>query len=249
MLSGIYIRLRDIAVNVMVPWCRTHWFRTGIILIAIVVVEQVATLPLGAIDDLRTTNPEQTAFMEQQATLAKDQGRHFRIVQHWVRLKDIPEDLVHAVIVSEDGTFWSNHGFDWFELKESLGRDLDEGRPVRGASTITQQLVKNLFLSPSKNPLRKMKEWILTWWMDRTLSKSRILEIYLNVIEWGNGIYGVEAASWYHFGKPAELLSKDEAARLAAIIPDPRDHMAGSESNYVVRRSELILDRMDVRGY
>jgi monofunctional biosynthetic peptidoglycan transglycosylase len=157
--------------------------------------------------------------------------------------------VINAVIVSEDGTFWAHHGFDWYELKESIGRNLEEGRAARGASTITQQLVKNLFLSPSKNPLRKMKEWVLTWWMEQKLSKSRILEIYLNVIEWGNGVYGIEAASWYHFGKSAELLSKNEAARLAAIIPDPTDHMADSDSQYVTRRSALILDRMEARGY
>ena len=163
-------------------------------------------------------------------------------------MSEIPRDLVNAVIVSEDGTFWSHHGFDWFELKESVQRDIAEGRAARGASTITQQLVKNLLLSSSKNPLRKIKEWILTWWTEMKLKKSRILEIYLNVIEWGDGVYGVEAASYYHFAKPVQLLTREESARLAAIIPSPRRYTADSDVPYVLRRTELILERMTARG-
>jgi monofunctional biosynthetic peptidoglycan transglycosylase len=230
-------------------WSKAHWLQIILIVLAAILIEQIVTLPFGEIYTLAHKNPKTTAFMELQADRAKREGRRFNVLQKWLPLREIPKDAVNAVIVAEDGTFWSHHGFDWYELRESVGRDIEEGRAVRGASTITQQLVKNLYLSPSKNPLRKMKEWILTWWMERKLSKSRILEIYLNVIEWGNGVYGIEAAAQYHFGKTARLLTRDEAARLAAIIPDPRDHMAGSDSQYVIRRSAMILDRMGARGY
>ena len=186
--------------------------------------------------------------MREQAAEAKKDNRPFHKVQYWISLRSIPQDAIDAVIVSEDGTFWSHHGFDWFEFKESIERNFEEGRAARGASTITQQLVKNLYLSPSKNPLRKMKEWILTWYMEQELSKSRILEIYLNVIEWGDGVYGIEAASHYYFDKTASDLHREECARLAAIIPSPRKHRADVDSKYVLRRSTLILERMEARG-
>jgi len=230
-------------------WSRAHWISVIVGILTLFVVEQVVVLPYHQVAMLATRNPGETAFMRERADRAKREGRQFKMVQHWLSLADIPSDVVNAIIVAEDGTFWSNHGFDWYEVRESVERDLEEGRAARGASTITQQLVKNLYLSPSKNPLRKLKEWILTWWMERKLSKSRILEVYLNVIELGDGVYGIDAASWYHFGKPAELLTREEGARLAAIIPDPRDYMAASDSPYVVRRSSMILDRMEARGY
>ena len=186
--------------------------------------------------------------MREQAAAAKKANRPFRIVQHWIPLRSISQDAIDAVIVSEDGTFWSHHGFDWFEFRESIERNFEEGRAARGASTITQQLVKNLYLSSSKNPLRKMKEWILTWWMEQQLGKSRILELYLNVIEWGDGVYGIDAAAHYYFDKSASGLTREECARLAAIIPSPRKHRADVDSKYVLRRSKLILERMEARG-
>jgi monofunctional biosynthetic peptidoglycan transglycosylase len=230
-------------------WSGRHWVRIVVAVLGLLVVEQVATLPFGEISQLAKKNPGKTAFMVHEERVARKEGRYVKILQHWVPLKDISPDVVHAVIVAEDGTFWSNHGFDWYELKESIERDVQERKAVRGASTITQQLVKNLYLSPSKSPVRKIKEWILTWWMDRQLSKTRILELYLNVIEWGYGVYGVEAASMYYFGKSAQYLTKMEAARLAAIIPRPKDQLANSDSEYVLGRVEIILNRMEARGY
>jgi len=215
--------------------------------VAIVVV-QLALLPYGSIKELKTRNPKLTAFMEEHEAHAKEKGRRFRKMQYWIPLRQIPRDLVDAVVVAEDGTFWSHGGFDWYEFKESVERNLEEGRAARGASTITQQLVKNLYLSSSKNPLRKLKEWVLTWYMEQTLSKSRILELYLNLIEWGEGVYGAEAASRYYFDKSAPALTREEAARLAAIIPSPRRHRADVDSRYVLRRSQLILERMAARG-
>ena len=214
----------------------------------VVVILQILFLPYDNIRQLKTKNAGETAFMREQAANAKNEKRRFHKMQYWISLRSIPQDAIDAVIVSEDGTFWSHHGFDWFEFKESVERNFEEGRAVRGASTITQQLVKNLYLSSSKNPLRKMKEWILTWYMEQQLGKSRILEIYFNVIEWGDGVYGIEAASRFYFEKSASNLNRDECARLAAIIPSPRKHRADVDSKYVLRRSKLILERMDARG-
>ena len=209
---------------------------------------QILFLPYGSIRQLKTKNAGETAFMHEQAIDAKEKNRQFHKMQIWIPLQSIPKDAIDAVIVSEDGTFWSHDGFDWFEFKESVERNFEEGRAMRGASTITQQLVKNLYLSSSKNPLRKLKEWILTWYMEQQLNKSRILEIYFNVIEWGDGVYGIEAASHYYFDKSAQELTRDECARLAAIIPSPRKHRADVDSKYVLRRTNLILERMDARG-
>ncbi|MCX7983386.1 MAG: monofunctional biosynthetic peptidoglycan transglycosylase [Bacteroidetes bacterium] len=229
-------------------WVRNHPFRTGIIILALLLCIDFVTLPFGDIEKLKQNNPHETAFMRYHAERAKREGKKFRKKHIWVPLKSISSNLRDAVIVAEDGTFWSHEGFDWYEFKESLERDLEEFRAVRGASTITQQLVKNLFLSPSKNPIRKIKEWILTWYMERTLSKTRILELYLNLIEWGDGIYGAEAASRHYFGKSASELTREEAARLAAVIPNPRRFHANSDSRYIQRRATLILSRMEARG-
>ncbi len=218
-------------------------------LLAALVVLQLSVLPYGRVLEYRSVNPKETAFMQEHAEAAREKGRRFRKMQYWIPLRQIPRDAVNAVIVAEDGTFWEHGGFDWYEFRESVERNLEEGRAARGASTITQQLVKNLFLSSSKNPLRKLKEWVLTWFTELVMSKSRILELYLNVIEWGDGVYGIEAASRYYFDVPASQLTREQAARLAAIIPSPRRHRADVDSRYVVRRSEMVLQRMVARGW
>jgi len=209
---------------------------------------ELAVLPYGIINLLKLTNPGETAFMRNHREEAEGNGKPFRITQRWIPLGRIAKDAVNAVIVAEDGTFWSHEGFDWFEFRESLERNVKEGRAARGASTITQQLVKNLYLSPSKNPLRKLKEWVLTWYMEKKLGKSRILELYLNVIEWGSGIYGIESASQTYFGKSASMLTREEAARLAAVIPNPRRYRVDQETRYLEHRSQLIMNRMAARG-
>ncbi len=227
---------------------KNHPWRTVAAALVVLLFLQIVTLPFGEIERLRTENPQETAFMRLHAETAREQGRPFTKLQRWVSLKQIPRVTIDAVIVAEDGTFWSHSGFDWFEFKESLLRNLKELRFARGASTITQQLVKNLFLSSSKDPLRKLKEWILTWKMEDTLSKERILELYLNVIEWGHGVYGIEAAANYYFGKSVRQLTREESARLAAILPSPKRYRADSNSRYVLRRMRMILHRMEARG-
>ncbi|MEX1275143.1 MAG: monofunctional biosynthetic peptidoglycan transglycosylase [Bacteroidota bacterium] len=229
-------------------WMRRHWVLSILALLFLWVLLEVAFLPFGEITKLKSANPVGTAFMRLHQERAQEEGTSFTRKYQWIPIGRMPSHLVNAVVVSEDGTFWSHEGFDWFEFRASFERNISEGRISRGASTITQQLVKNLFLSPSKNPLRKMKEWILTWRMEQVLGKSRIMELYLNVIEWGGGVYGAEAASRYYFGKSASLLSREEAARLAAIIPNPRRYRADGDSRYVSHRARVILTRMAARG-
>jgi monofunctional biosynthetic peptidoglycan transglycosylase len=236
------------AVRKFIQYVKRKPFTSLFLFFLFVFILQILILPYGNIRELKTRNAGETAFMREQAAAARKENRPFHKMQYWIPIRSMPQDAIDAVIVSEDGTFWSHGGFDWFEFRESVERNFEEGRAVRGASTITQQLVKNLYLSSSKNPLRKLKEWILTWYMEQQLSKSRILEIYLNVIEWGDAVYGIEAAAHYYFDKPASNLTREECARLAAIIPSPRKHRADVDSKYVLRRSKLILDRMDARG-
>lgn len=227
---------------------KSNPIKSLIICFLVIVLLQIAFLPYSDIRRLKKENPGETAFMREFAEKAQKEGKPHRKKQYWISYRSIPKDAIDAVVVAEDGTFWSHDGFDWFEFRESIEKNFEEGRAARGASTITQQLVKNLYLSPSKNPIRKLKEWILTWYVERQLSKTRILEIYLNVIEWGAGVYGIEAASRYYFDKSASELNRDECMRLAAIIPSPRKHRADVDSKYVLRRSKIILDRMEARG-
>jgi monofunctional biosynthetic peptidoglycan transglycosylase len=214
-----------------------------------VVVFEYFSLPSISIEKLRTENVGATALMAQRTEEAEDNGKPFKIVQKWVTLSRISRNLINAVIVAEDGTFFSHGGFDWYEMQESLERNLAEGRPVRGASTITQQLAKNLFLSTSKSPVRKLKEAVVTLRLEENLSKMRILELYLNIIEWGNGIFGVEAAAQKYFRVPASSLTREQAVRLAAVIPSPLRHTPNTDSRYVLRRSAIVLRRMEARGW
>ena len=225
----------------VLEWIPAHKVLSILAVFSLWIVIEFGTLPYGDIARLKTANPGETAFMREHREEAEQEGKPFRKMQRWVPLSRISKDAMNAVIVAEDGTFWTHGGFDWFEFRESIERNMKEGRVARGASTITQQLVKNLYLSSSKNPLRKLKEWVLTWYMEQKLSKSRILE-------WGRGIYGVEAASQEYFGISASMLSREEAARLAAVIPNPRRYRVDKETRYLEQRTQLILSRMAARG-
>jgi monofunctional biosynthetic peptidoglycan transglycosylase len=199
---------------------------------------------------LRTHNPASTAFMEYRQAQWEAKGVKHGLTHRWAPLSRISPYLANAVIISEDDKFWQHKGFDWQAIKEAYERNARRKEVHFGGSTITQQLVKNLFLSPSRNLIRKAREAILTWRLERVLTKKRILELYLNVVEWGDGIYGAEAASAYYFQKPASDLSADESARLAAILPIPRRYtpLKIRTSAYLARRSEEILAVMEKRG-
>jgi monofunctional biosynthetic peptidoglycan transglycosylase len=203
-----------------------------------------AYLTLPDVRELKSSNPTTTAFMDLRAQEARSLGRSLRHVQRWVSYQHISPDLKRAVLVAEDDAFWQHEGVDLAQMQESLEADVARGRFFRGGSTITQQLAKNLYLSPSKNPLRKIRELILARRLESTLKKARILELYLNVIEWGDGIYGVEAAAQTYFHTPAARLGPSESALLAAAIVNPRLLNPAHPGARLVRRQQSILRRM-----
>jgi monofunctional biosynthetic peptidoglycan transglycosylase len=204
-------------------------------------------LTLPDVRALATTNPRSTAFIELRKREAEDAGHKLNIRQRWVPYPQIANTLRRAVVVTEDSAFFDHEGVDIKELRASLEANWEEGRFTRGGSTITQQLAKNLYLSPSKNPIRKLKELLITRRLEAALTKRRILEIYLNVIEWGDGIFGAEAASRAYFGKPAAALSAEEAALLAGAIINPREHSPARPTRRLLRRQQIIVRRMGIK--
>lgn len=187
--------------------------------------------------------------MEYREKEWESEGKKYRVQQKWVPLSGISPYLIKAVLIAEDDKFWSHEGFDYEAIQKAIEKDIKAKKFKLGGSTISQQLAKNLYLSPSKNPIRKIREAIITWRMERALTKKRILELYLNVAEWGDrGIFGVEAASRHYFGKAASGLCAEEAARLAAVLPNPRKYSPIGDSRYVAHRSELIYSIMVRRG-
>jgi len=201
-------------------------------------------LTLPDVRPLRTANPATTAFMRLRAQEARDAGRPVRAVQQWTRYSRISPQLTRAVLVAEDDAFWQHEGVDFEQLQESLEADWARGRFLRGGSTITQQLAKNLYLSPSKNPVRKLREFLIARRLEAELPKARILELYLNVIEWGDGIYGAEAAARTYFHTSAAALGPAQAAQLAASIVNPRTMNPAHPTARLLRRQQLILRRM-----
>jgi monofunctional biosynthetic peptidoglycan transglycosylase len=193
---------------------------------------------------LRTAQPNDTAFMRLRREEASAAGRPFRTSQRWVSYKQISPALTRAVLVTEDAAFWQHDGLDYDEIRASIERGLATGGRIRGASTITQQLAKNLYLSPSRNPLRKIKELFITRRLEAELTKARILELYLNVIEWGDGIWGAEAAAQAYFGTRASALTAEQAALMAGSIFNPRELNPGRPNARLLRRQQMILKRM-----
>jgi monofunctional biosynthetic peptidoglycan transglycosylase len=189
--------------------------------------------------------PATTAFIERWKANQREAGRSDRLQRVWVPYSTISPSLKVAVLVAEDINFFSHDGFDTGEIRKALTRALEERELPRGASTITQQLAKNLWLSPSRDPFRKTREAVLTWRLERALDKRRILELYLNVVEFGPGIWGVESASRRYFGKSSAELDDDEAAWLAASLPSPAAWHPGATSAGYRRHVETVRRRMD----
>jgi monofunctional biosynthetic peptidoglycan transglycosylase len=197
---------------------------------------------------LKKETPQKTAFMEYREEEWRKAGKKLRIEKTWVPLSQISPYLAKAVLIAEDDKFWSHRGFDLEAMQKALEKDIKEKKLKFGGSTISQQLTKNLYLSPSKNPLRKLTEAIVTWRIERTLPKRRILELYLNVAEWGEGVFGAEAAARRHYGKSALSLAPMEAAKLAVILPNPRKYRIDGSSQYVEKRARVIYEIMVRRG-
>ena len=204
-------------------------------------------LTLPDVRPLARTNPNTTAFMELRKEEASERGRKFSIRHQWVPYGRISPMLKRAVIVTEDAAFFDHDGIDVDEIKASLEKNWEQGQFLRGGSTITQQLAKNLYLSPSRNPARKLKELFIARRLEAVLSKQRIFEIYLNLIEWGDGIFGCEAAARAYFRKSCASLDMAESALMAGAIINPREHSPARPTRRLLRRQQIIMKRMGIR--
>ncbi|MGH8718653.1 MAG: monofunctional biosynthetic peptidoglycan transglycosylase [Burkholderiales bacterium] len=190
-------------------------------------------------------NPSSSAFMEARfETLQEKRGTKVRLKHEWVPYQKISPHLKRALIAAEDSRFLDHEGFDWDGIERAMEKNLKEGEIVAGGSTISQQLAKNLFLSARRTPWRKAQEALITVMMERLMSKRRILEIYMNVIEWGDNVFGAEAAARHYFNVSAQNLSDAQAARLAAMVPKPRFYDRNRNTSWLSRKTQIILARM-----
>ncbi|HEX7055479.1 MAG TPA: monofunctional biosynthetic peptidoglycan transglycosylase [Burkholderiales bacterium] len=189
-------------------------------------------------------DPASTAFMDRALEELREHNPRARLAHRWVPYERISVHLKRAVVAAEDARFLDHEGFDWEMIHKALVKNERRGRVVAGASTISQQLAKNLFLSGERSWLRKGQEAIITWMLETVMSKRRILELYLNVAEWGEGVFGAEAAARHHFGVSAASLSAEQAAWLAAILPSPRRYQRGQLTRYLAGRVDTISARM-----
>lgn len=189
-------------------------------------------------------NPSITAFMERRLEELRARNPKAKLSQQWVPYTRISVNLKRAIIAAEDAKFLEHEGFDFEAMEKAYEKNLKKGRIVAGGSTISQQLAKNLFLSASRTPWRKAEEAAITLMLETLMSKRRILEIYLNVIEWGNGVFGAEAAARHYFGTSAANLTPEQAARLAAMVPNPRFYDRVRSTRWLARKTEIILSRM-----
>jgi len=211
----------------------------GVLVLLVISVGMYITSPDGS--EFARKNPKSTSLIVHRERVAKKQHRKLGRYWVWVPLNSVSSNLIHTVIISEDARFYSHPGFDVEAIKFAAQKDLKRKKFAVGGSTITQQLAKNLYLSNRKSLFRKLREIIIAYKMDKKLTKHRILELYLNVIECGRGIYGVEAASRHYFGKSSSALSVDEACRLAVILPSPIRHSPYDGSRFVERRRLRLL--------
>jgi len=221
-----------------------RWFRWLLVGFSTVVIGYPGWI-FGQVWWLRDHNPETTAFMQQGLERLQARNPRAQLQHRWVPYERISVELKSAVVAAEDQKFLDHEGFDVEAIQEAYERNERRGRIRRGASTISQQLAKNLFLSPQRTYLRKAHETVITLMIEALLSKRRILEIYLNVVEWGNGIYGAEAAARYYYGISAAELDAEQAARLAAMIPNPRFFAGHQSSPYLEQRTKTLLTQME----
>lgn len=189
-------------------------------------------------------NPVSTSFMRAQLSQLREKNPNLMLQYRWVNYAQISPQLKRAVIAAEDGKFTDHDGVDWDALEKAYEKNLKKGKVVAGGSTITQQLAKNLFLSGDKSYVRKAQEFVITWMLELVMSKRRILELYLNVAEWGEGVFGAEAGAWHHYKTNASKLSAEQASRMAAMLPRPRFYDKNPGSPYLARYAARIQARM-----
>jgi monofunctional biosynthetic peptidoglycan transglycosylase len=189
-------------------------------------------------------DPSSSAFMTDRLEVMQDSNPKAKLKHKWVPYKNISSNLKRALIAAEDAKFVDHEGFDWEGIQKAYAKNMKQGKIVAGGSTISQQLAKNLFLSTKRTPWRKGEEIIITLMLEAVMDKQRIFEIYLNVIEWGNGVFGAEAAARHYFGVSAAKLTTEQAARLAAMVPNPRYYDRHRQARGMLRKTQIILDRM-----
>jgi len=192
----------------------------------------------------RDHNPQTTAFMDASLERLRAKKPEARLQQKWVGYDRISPHLKRAVVVAEDAKFSEHEGFDWEAIEKALEKNRKKGKVVVGASTISQQLAKNLFLSAERTPWRKGQEALITVMIEQLMDKRRILEIYLNVIEWGEGVFGAEAAARHYYGASAISLGPEASARMAAMVPNPRFYDRNRNTAWLSRKTDIILARM-----
>jgi monofunctional biosynthetic peptidoglycan transglycosylase len=217
--------------------------------IVIVAFSSYVLLSLPDVSGLKTRNPKTTALIQMRIELAEKEKQEFVIRQNWVPFSQIPQILKDTVRISEDAGFYWHKGIDFEELKEAIKKNIQEKKFARGGSTITQQLAKNLYLSPKKNLLRKIKEYLIARRLEKALSKDRIFELYLNVIEFGQGVFGVDAAARYYFGCSVDELDLEEVVRLVAVLPRPLNTDPKGNSGWVKWRCRWLLHKLQLYGY
>ncbi len=233
--------------NIMKSWEKIVTV-TLILVVAAFVIDIGRYFIFPNIKYLKKYNPEKTAFMKCREEAWRQQGVKRNAQRIWVPISQVSPYVLKAVIIAEDHKFWTHEGFDFEAMQKALEKNMKQNKVKVGGSTISQQLAKNLFLTPEKDPIRKIKEAILTWRLEKHLSKRRILELYLNVAEWGDGIFGIEAAARYHYGRSAADLSARQAATLAAILPNPIRYRTDGTSRYVQNQADRIYQIMVRQG-
>lgn len=209
----------------------------------------VWVLWLPGVSALQRRPPATTAYIELRKAQARARGQELELRWSWVPYDSISEHLKNAVVTAEDDEFWRHDGVNWETLRQALDRALSEGTLSAGGSTITMQLARNLYLSPAKNPLRKVKEILIAQRLEKELGKHRILELYLNTVEWGKGVFGCEAAARAYFNASCAELNFEEAVALAVVLPNPRRWNPMKRGAYVERNSRRIISRMKASGW
>ena len=213
----------------------------GIVLVALLAYQGYVLVKLWWWTD---HNPSSTAFMEARLEVLREKNPAAKLQNQWVPYAKISNYLKRAILVAEDDKFVDHEGFDWEGIQKARDKNQKKGKVVAGGSTISQQLAKNLFLSGERSLFRKGEEAIITVMMEWMMDKKRILEIYLNVIEWGDGVFGAEAAARHYFGVGAGQLSAEQAAKLAAMVPRPRFYDRNRDAPWLLKKTQIILDRM-----
>ena len=222
------------------------FFRFAVALVGLVVVVVLAYqgYVLARIWWWTDHNPQSTAFMQARLEVMREKSLNAQLKHQWIAYEKMSVHLKRAILVSEDDKFVDHEGFDWESIQKAREKNQQKGKVVAGGSTISQQLAKNLFLSGERSMLRKAEEAVITLMLEWVMDKERILEIYLNVIEWGDGVFGAEAAAKHYFGVSAAQLSAEQAAKLAAMVPRPRFYDRNRNAPWLLKKTQIILERM-----